>query len=233
MSSRAIVEQTLSTHPSNQLILASKLYAEKFSTQMTELAYYKTLQRLCEKNVLAKIAKGVYCKPLETRFGTVLPSSKDIVDEFTKNSTGTVVGYTMYNALNLTTQVAKNIEVYSANMEEQQKKIGSVCLTKYQMDFHEDSIRTIQILEVLQHYDAIQDLNNNSFLRLCKEYSKHYSNDTCRYVLSSIKYSKRTIAFLRSILNFHGVDNSLNEYLSSLSEYRIPSMEELYETTRI
>lgn len=233
MSSRAIVEQMLSTYPSNQLILASKLYAEKFSTQMTELTYYKTLQRLCEKNVLAKIAKGIYCKPLETRFGTVLPSSKEIVNEFTKNSTGTVVGYAMYNALNLTTQVAKNIEVYSANMEEQQKKVGSVCLTKCQMDFHEDAIRTIQILEVLQHYDTIQDMNNYSFLRLCKEYSEHYGNDTCKYVLSRIKYSKRAIAFLRNILNFHGVDNSLNEYLSSLSEYRIPSMEELYETTRI
>lgn len=233
MSSRAIVEQALSSYPINQLILASKLYTEFFSTQMTEQAYYKTLQRLCEKNILAKIAKGIYCKPMETRFGTVLPSSKEIVNEFTKNSTGTVVGYSMYNALNLTTQVAKNIEVYSANMDEQQKKVGSVYLTKCQMNFHKDAIRTIQILEVLQHYDTIQDMNNYSFLRLCEEYSGNYNADACKYVLSKIKYSKRTIAFLRNILNFHGVKNSLNEYLSSLSEYRIPSMEELYETARI
>ena len=233
MSSRAIVEQALSSYSSNQLILASKLYAEHFSTQMTELAYYKTLQRLCEKNILAKIAKGVYCKPLVTRFGTVLPSNKEVINEFTKNSTGTVVGYSMYNTLNLTTQVAKNIEVYSANIDEHQKKVGSVCLTKCQMDFNEETIHAIQILEVLQHYDTIQDMNNYSFIRLCKDYSGRYNSEACKYVLSKIKYSKRTIAFLRNILDFYGVDNSLNEYLSSLSEYRIPSMEEIYETARI
>ena len=42
-----------------------------------------------------------------------------------------------------------------------------------------------------------------------------------------------TISFLREILNYHKVENNLDEYLSSLSEYKHPKMEELYEAARI
>lgn len=233
MSSRAIVEERLAAYPENHLLFASKLYTEAFAKEMSEAAYYKTLQRLCEKRAIAKIAKGVYCRPISTRFGEVLPSEKQIIYEFTKNATGMVVGYAMYNALNLTTQIAKNIEVYSSVIDEQQKQIGKVLLKKQSLCFDERTIKSVQMLEVLQNYDTIQDMNSKSFWGLCKEYSKNYDAEACEYVLSRIKYSKRTIAFLHSILNFHNVKNSLERFLSPFSKYQIPSMEDLHEATRI
>ena len=233
MNSRAIIEQRLARYSENELIFASKLYCEHCADSMSKATYYKSLQRMCESETLTKIAKGVYCKPLKTRFGTVLPSEKEIIRAFTQNSTGMVVGYTLYNSMQLTTQVSKNIHVYSSNLEEQKKQVGSVSLQNYQMNFEEDVVRTIQMLEVLQNYDKIQDLNQPQFLKMCKQYALSYNNDVCEYVLAKIKYLKRTIAFLEKILEYHNVPNSLNRYLSELSEYRIPSVEDLYETTRI
>ena len=45
-----------------------------------------------------------------------------------------------------------------------------------------------------------------------------------------MRYQKKTISFLRNILNHYGVENNLNKYLSALSEYKHPTMEEIYET---
>ena len=38
---------------------------------------------------------------------------------------------------------------------------------------------------------------------------------------------------MREVLNYYGVENNLNMYLSSLSEYKFPKMEEIYEIARI
>jgi hypothetical protein len=59
------------------------------------------------------------------------------------------------------------------------------------------------------------------------------SDETFRKVISTINYKKSTIAFLQEILNFYGKENNLNMYLSNLSEYKYPKMEELYETARV
>ena len=233
MNSRVIIEQQLARYSENELIFASRFYREHCADSMSEAAYYKSLQRMCEAEALTKIAKGVYCKPLKTRFGTVLPSEKEIIKAFTQNSTGMVVGYTLYNSMQLTTQVSKNIHVYSSCLEEQKKQVGSVSLQNYQMNFEEDVVRTIQMLEVLQNYYKIQDLNQVQFLKMCEQYALNYNNEACEYVFEKIKYLKRTIAFLQKILEYHNVPNNLNRYLSELSEYRIPSMEALYETARV
>ena len=39
-----------------------------------------------------------------------------------------------------------------------------------------------------------------------------------------------TIAFLESFLEYLNVNNSLKQFLSSMSVYAIPTMEEIYET---
>ena len=51
--------------------------------------------------------------------------------------------------------------------------------------------------------------------------------------VSTKKYKKSTIAFMREILNHYQIKNNLDEYLPSLSEYKYPRMEEIYEITRV
>ena len=129
-----------------------------------------------------------------------MPSEKEIIAAFTQNNTGMVVGYTMYNAMNLTTQVSKNIQINTSALDEQKKQIGNVFLQKYDIVFSPEVVRVVAILEVLQNYNKIEDLNEPQFKKLCAEFAEHYDEKVCEYVLSNIPYSEQTIARLKAII---------------------------------
>ena len=233
MQSNNIIKNTLSNFKENELIFASKLYKTTLYNQVSEAAFYKTLERMCKSGELVKIAKGTYHLPKVSKYGIVPPSEKEIISTFTKNGTGTIVGYSLYNSLDLTTQVAKSIEVMSSTLENLTKTIKNVVVYKVQIDYTENVKNMIHSLEVLQNYYNIQDINNLSFRKFTKKLADWYDEEIFKKVISAISYKKSTIAFLREILNFYDVKNNLNIYLSSLSEYKYPRMEEIYETTRV
>lgn len=233
MQSNNIIKNTLSNFEENELIFASKLYKTKLYNQVSEVAFYKTLERMCKSGELVKIAKGTYHLPKVSKYGIVPPSEKEIISAFTKNGTGTIVGYSLYNALDLTTQVAKSIEVMSSTLENLTKTIRNVVVHQVQIDYTENVKNMIHSLEVLQNYYNIQDINNLSFTKFTKKIANWYDEEIFKNVISAINYKKSTIAFLREILNFYDIKNNLNIYLSSLSEYKYPRMEEIYETTRV
>ena len=133
--------------------------------------------------------------------GTDLPSEKETITAFTQNGTGMVVGYVLYNRLRLTTQVSKNIQIYTSALDEPKKQIGNVFLQKYDIIFSPEVARVVAILEVLQNYNRIEDLNESQFKKLCAEFAGQYDEKVCEYVLSNIPYSEQTIARLKAILD--------------------------------
>ena len=232
MSNREIVEKILKNYKPNELIIASYFYEKYCAKYMAETAFYKTIQRLCESEVLTPLARGIYCKTLKNNLGIIPPSTNQIVETFTKNNKGLVVGYTLFNHLKLTTQISKTVMVYSSAFKEEKKKIGIVYLFKINTKITRGTMAIIQMLEVLEHFNEIQDLDIRAFLSYCEQFSKKYNDDDCKIVLSSLKYLKRTIAFLKAILDYNDVPNNLSSYLSNLSTYSFPSIEELYELAR-
>ena len=132
--------------------------------------------------------------------GMYLPSEKEIIAAFTENGTGMVVGYVLYNKLRLTTQVSKNIQIYTSALDEPKKQIGNVFLQKYDIIFSSEVVRMVAILEVLQNYDRIEDLNESQFKKLCDEFAGQYDEKVCEYVLLNISYSEQTIARLKAII---------------------------------
>ena len=217
--------------PENTLIMTGKLYREKFSEQMSEAAFMQAISRLSKSGEIERISKGIYCMPKKTRFGTILPSDREIVDLFTKQNNGVIVGYGLYNSLGVTTQVSKRITAYSSLVDERLKRIGNVVVQKYDLDYTNEAKAVIRIMELLHHYKEIQDIDYSTFLRNAEALSKQYTEGAFEVVQRVIGYSKRTVAFLREVLNYYHVPNSLNKHLSALSNYRIPRMEELYEAT--
>jgi len=85
----------------------------------------------------------------------------------------------------------------------------------------------------LQNFSTIQDINYSAFLAYTERLAESFNAGAFAEIVSAKTYKKSTISFLREILNYYNVDHNLNEYLSSLSEYKHPKMEELYEATRI
>ena len=233
MQNNNIIKNTLSNFKENELIFASILYKTKLYNQVSEAAFYKTLERMCKSGELVKIAKGTYHLPKVSKYGIVPPSEKEIICAFTKNGTGTIVGYSLYNSLNLTTQVSKSIEVMSSSIESFTKTIRNVTVHQVQLDYTDNVKNMIHCLEVLHNYYNIQDINNFAFVEFTKKISDWYDEEVFKKVINTINYKKSTIAFMQEILNYYGVKNNLNNYLSSLSEYKYPKMEELDEITRV
>lgn len=233
MSARAIVTQAVEQINLNQVFFASQLYREELSWQVTEATFYKTMERLCKEGVLSKVAQGTYCKPKTGKFGLLPPSEGEIVNAFTKSKTGMTIGYSLYNSLRLTTQIGKNIEVLTSRIEQGQKTIGNVRLMQCKVKFEPETQSVIQMLEILLNYAKIQDLNVRQFLAYAETFSRDYSEEAFETVYRVRRYPKRVIAFLAEILDYYGTAHGLNRYLSTLSDYKHPKMEVLYEAARV
>ena len=69
MQSSNVIRNELMHYQKNELIFASKLYKTKLYDQISEAAFYKTLERMCKSGELIKIAKGTYHLPKIGKYG--------------------------------------------------------------------------------------------------------------------------------------------------------------------
>lgn len=233
MTSTQTIANALGQFPENNLIFASQLYAERLRNEVTESAYYKTLERLCKNGALRKIAKGTYYRPKTSKYGIVPPSQKEIVSVFTEPNAGTVVGYSLYNRLRLTPQVGKTIEAFSSRLTQQTKTVSNVRLNYCNLVFTPEVKAIIHMMDVLQNFSEIQELDYARFLEFSREFAQQYSDEVFEQVNHSLRYQKRTISFLREVLNYYGIEHNLSRHLSSLSEYKHPRMEEIHEAAHL
>ena len=233
MNYSEIVRNELDKYYKNEIIFASKLYKEKlYNKNISETSFYKLLERMHKNKEIEKLSKGIYYFPKITKFGVIPISDEEIISIFTKNNEGMVVGYNLYNRLNLTTQVSKKIIVYSSCVENEVKNIRNIEIKNINVKFSKEYIKIIEMLEVLQNFYEIQDINYNVFYNYAKEFCATYNNKIANNILKNINYKKSTISSLNNILNYFEVENNLNQYLSSLSKYKHILMEEIYELAR-
>ena len=227
MKQSQIIEAVIYDFQPNELILASNLFNNKLDGTVCEATYYKTLERMSKAGKLNKAAKGVYYLPKNSRFGPVPLSEEDIILAFTKENTGTVVGYSLYNQLGLTTQIPKITKILSASLETQTKTIQNVAVFHSPLWFSREVEYMVHTLDVLQNLGQIQDLNQHALISYCEIMAETYDQSVFDEVITKQKYSKSTIAFLQSILTFYNKENGLSKYLSSLSTYKFPRIENL------
>ena len=115
-------------------------------------------------------------------------------------------------------------------MPGQRKTIQNVVVKNISCDLNEERVAVIETLEILQNYSKIEDVNKKALITYMEKFAQSYSDKAAVYVLEHMKDKKATIAFLESFLEYLNVNNSLKQFLSSMSVYAIPTMEEIYET---
>ena len=224
------VEHMISEQPENKIWESSQFY-NGFTQKIPEMTYYKILTRLVQQGKLVHVTKGVYYRPKKSRFGVVPISSREIVQHYIKHNTGLVIGYQMYHQKGITTQIAKSTEILSTTLTEEKKHVRTVSVRKLSVNLNAKVISVIETLEILQNYSKIEDLNRKAFITYMERFAQTYSNQVVDYVMAHRKYKKSTIAFLEQFLNYLHVENDLKKYLSPLSKYAIPAMEDIYELT--
>lgn len=223
------VEKAIQKYPENHVIVANELY-KKIAKELTEQNFYKSLERLNKNGKLAHLTKGLYYRPKFGRFGPVPISEKEIVYHYIKNQKGMMIGYRMYNDKGLTTQVSKRIEILASNLPGDKKNIQNVLVRKVSVALTNKTIPVIEMLEILQDYRNIEDINLKALLSCFTSFVETYSDQAANSVLSKMKYKKSTIAFLAAVLDHFHVQHTLGKYLSPLSDYKIPNIEALYES---
>lgn len=220
------VKRLIDKIPEKKLFFASDLYKKNYNLNqdISEPNFYKILERLVENKSLSRVSKGIYTRPKETKYGLLLPTSSDIVEQFIEKENGMLVGYHLYNQLKLTTQISKKYHIFTKNAY-QKTTIQEIFLKEYKLKYTKPIKEMISMLEVLSNIDGIQDLNETQFIHYCRDFSINlYDDDILKEVLKEIKYKKKTLYFLKVILDYYHIENTIYNYLSKLSKYKIPEV---------
>jgi hypothetical protein len=181
---------------------------------------------------LTRLSRGVYCIPKSTRFGTIKYNEQEIIRYYTgaNGNKGLLIGYALYNKYGLTTQIAKGIEIYSNVLKTNRKTIGNIQIRRIALEPHEAERNAIEALEILQHYNEIEELQPVAFRNYLKHIAQKYNETATQNVLQYIQYKKRTIAFQAEVLDYFHVKHNLWQYLSGTSTYKSPTRGGIYET---
>lgn len=232
MNYTVIIINSVKDYPELKIIDTQKLYSEKFAN-IPEPTFYKVISRMTKKGELQRLTRGIYCKPKQGRFGKVLSNEKNILEYYLgeRGNQGVVIGYQLFNKYGLTTQISKVIEVYSRIITQNNKTIKNVKARKVNLKLDTITIKMIELLEIVQEYMNIEDLNKRNLIKYLELTTKCYDEQVIDKILNSLNYKKSTIASLKNVLDYYGIKNNLAKYLSGISKYKALTLEELYDST--
>lgn len=233
MNATQTIEQTLRHYPKQAIIDAHQLYLSKFAS-MSQTAFYKALSRLEQNGLLYRLARGVYCVPKHTKFGLLLSSEAQIIEYLigSNENKGVLIGHRLFNRYGLTTQISKNVSLYTNKIRQKKRNIKNVMAHRVDLTFNHETNRLVELLEVLEHYKTIEDLNLPNLINYIKASVQYYDKNSLKKIQNAIGYKKRTLASLKNILDYYGVEHSIQTYLNETSNYDAINLESLNELTQ-
>jgi hypothetical protein len=100
--------------------------AKEFLHLGSRAAVDQALKRLQERKELMRLGRGVYVRPVKTRFGTRAPAAEKVVERISATRAETIAthGAAAANALGLTTQVPTKL-VYLTSGPNRRLKLGA------------------------------------------------------------------------------------------------------------
>lgn len=206
----------------NSVVSANRLYEERFAG-MTESSFFKALERLAKDGIIVRVSKGMYSKAVQQPEKTDEAVLNYYFGE--NNDNGMYIGYNLYNKYGLTPVKKDSIELFSNVIQKERSNIGNIHVRRIGIELDFENTKVLEALEILQHYYDIEELNKLKFARYARQFAKVYNDKAAVYVLENVKYKKSTIAFMRKILEMYKVDNSLSQFLSYASKYKVPSVQ--------
>ncbi len=125
------------------IIDVSKVKDEEFA-EIPYKTLLKILNRLEEEKIVASVSKGVYS------IGKLKSGSQpNVLKQYVGNGRGMVVGYMLYNSMGISNYHPLITEIYTHAMSSAHKNIENYHLTRVCLDFTDDVIEMIALLELL------------------------------------------------------------------------------------
>jgi len=223
MSYTQTIKNDLFDHPEGTVFFASRHYQSRLSRTIPSDIFYKTLERMVASNELGKLAKGIYYRPINSKYGMIPPSEQTVIHAFIgQEDAGMEVGYGLYNQLGLSTQIAKVRHFFLNERTFESKKVMNLSFRSVSLRFDEPVKEQIALLEILQDYASIQDLDKAAFHRFLSNTIREYRDEILEKILIAKRYRPSVLAFYQDILNEYAVQNKIFNHLSPSSDYHIP-----------
>lgn len=182
----------------------------------------KAIERLQKKGVIKKLSKGIFYKPNVTIFGELKPREEEILKPYLFEDgkrIAYITGTSLYNQLNLTTQVAAMYKIASADKRIyiNRGRIKAKPVKSY-APVTEENYRMLGFLDAMKDLNNIPDVNKKSaVLIFLSRLGKMISKELDELIKYALLYPPRVKALLGALLeqldttiNIKGLKSSLN-----------------------
>ncbi len=188
----------------------------------------KALERLQKQGIIKKASKGVFYKPKRSIFGELGLDYDALLNSYLFENgkrIGYVTGTTIYNELNLTTQIPNVTQIATGTKNGRRIKTTGfrVKIVKPNTEITEENYQLLSLLDALKDFKKIPDLDKKSGITILSNKLKGLNAvQTNLLIKCALEYPPRVRAFTGALLE--NADTSVNssllkKSLNPLSEY--------------
>lgn len=179
---------------------------------------------------IAKLSKGKYYKPEQSIFGTLGPDEYQIVKDLLESNgkpIGYLTGYSLFNALSLTTQMSFVIQIGKNEVRPSfKRKQYRISFIRQKNNITQETIPLLQILDSIRFIKKIPDSDIEFICKRLISLIKNLSaSDRKKMVRLALKYPAATRALLGTFLEYIKTPKSvldlLRRTLNPITSYNI------------
>lgn len=197
-------------------------YCEKIKNDLIDISIvrnsifsdipYKTLlkifNRLEDEGIVAIVSNGVYS------VGNKAIDEERILSEYTENGKGMIIGYTLFNNIGLTVYQDDKIEIYTNAITTKQKTIGKFLLKKVDLEFIDEIIDLVSLLEILYVGFGMRGGDFITYKNVTYLLAQSYTDENFKKIIAAIRYKYSTIVKLNELLNRLNIEHFCLEFFS-------------------
>ncbi|MDH6357781.1 DUF6088 family protein [Parabacteroides sp. PF5-9] len=189
----------------------------------------KALERLQKEGLIKKMSKGVFYKPKQTVFGELKPDYTEMLRPYLFENGKRVAyetGYSLYNRLKLTTQVAFRIKIASRDRRISVNKGAlKIDTVKSYVDVTDANYKLLELLDALKDIKRIPDTSpENSIVILSSLINKLNDKQIAEMIKYALSYPPRVKALLGAVLeniNSQVSTSKLKQSLNPLTKFEL------------
>ena len=172
------------------IIDVSKVKDEEFA-EIPYKTLLKILNRLEEEKIVTSVSKGVYS------IGKLKSGSQpNVLKQYVGNGRGMVFGYMLYNSMGISNYHPLITEIYTNAMSSAHKNIENYHLTKVNLEFTDEVIEFIVLLELLKDFCNIKACNVLKLDSAVSTLLNRYSDELFEKVIKAKDYPFSVITML-------------------------------------
>ena len=197
-------------------------YLEFEDASKNREAIIKSLNRLVEKGIIDKLAKGKFYKPTKSEYGRLGPDVNEIVKDLLVSKgevIGYITGFSIFNKYGLTTQISNTIQIGRNTFKPPLKRgIYSIQFILQKNLITKENVKVLEVLDCLKMIKGIPDANKDNTLTIIGKSIRKFNKEQRDLLIQcSLKYNASTRALLGIVLDMEKIKKGIDDIMESLN----------------